>query len=141
MKEEIIFPNENIIITKYFDVHQDWGVPIPGFFIISPLRKLKYIDQFTDEEAYEFIDLIRKVRTGMRDVLKIEEVYFFQNEDTDHGFHLWIFPRYEWMEKFGRKIQSVRPIINYAKENMLSDNVSDEVKKYVIKMKEYMSDF
>ena len=141
MKDKILFPNETIIITKNFDVHQDWEVPIPGFFIIALLRKLKSISEFSDEEAIEFINLIRKVRKGMKDILKIEEVYFFQNEDTEHGFHLLIFPRHDWMEKFGRKIQSVRPIMNYAKENMLSDDVFKEVKEYVKKMKEYMSDF
>ncbi len=141
MKNKILFPNENIITTDLFNVNQDWEVPIPGFFIIAPLRKLKSVDEFTDEEANEFINLIRKVRKGMRDILKIEEVYFFQNEDSEHGFHLWIFPRHKWMEKFGRKIQSVRPIMNYAKENMLSDDVFEEVREYVNKMKEFMSDF
>ncbi len=141
MKEKTLFPNKNIITAKYFNIHQDWEVPIPGFFIIAPLRKLKSVDQFTGEEAIEFINLIRKARKGMRNVLKINEVYFFQNEDTKHGFHLWIFPRYDWMEKFGRKIQSVRPIMNYAKENMLSNDIFQEVKKYVKKMKEFMSDF
>ena len=141
MEDKILFPKENIITTKYFDVHQDREVPIPGFFIIAPLRKLKSVDEFSDEEAIEFINLIRKVRKGKRDVLKIEGVCFFQNEDTEHGFHLWIFPRYKWMEKFGRKIQSVRPIMNYAKENMLSDDVFNEVKEDVKKMKEFMSGF
>ncbi len=141
MKDQILFPNENIITTKLFNIGQDREVPIPGFFVIAPLRKLKSISEFSDKEAIEFINLIRKIRSGMRDVLKIEEVYFFQNEDTEHNFHLWIFPRHSWMEKFGRKIQSVRPIINYAKENMLSDDVFNKVKNYVKKMKKYMSDF
>ncbi len=141
MKNKILFPNENIVTTDLFSVNQDWEIPIPGFFIIAPLRKLKSIDEFTDEEASEFINLTRKIREGMRDVLKIEEAYFFQNEDSEHGFHLWIFPRHKWMEKFGRKIQSVRPIMNYAKENMLSEDVFEEVRESVRKMKEFMSDF
>lgn len=141
MQDKILFPNEHIITTKLFNVGQDWEVPIPGFFIIKPLRNIKAIDEFTDEEAAEFINLIREVRKGMRDVLKIKEVYFFQNEDTEHGFHLWVFPRHKWMEKFGRKIQSVRPIMDYAKENMLSDNVFTEVKESIKKMKEYLSGF
>lgn len=140
MKNKILFPNENIVTTDLFSVNQDWEIPIPGFFIIAPLRKLKSIDEFTDEEASEFINLTRKIREGMRDVLKIEEAYFFQNEDSEHGFHLWIFPRHKWMEKFGRKIQSVRPIMNYAKENMLSEDVFEEVRESVRKMKEFMSE-
>lgn len=141
MEDKILFPNENIITTKLFNVSQDWEVPIPGFFIIAPLRKMKSISEFTNEESVEFMNLIRKVRNGMRDILKIDEVYLFQNEDTEHGFHFWIFPRHDWMERFGRKIQSVRPIMNYAKENMLSDDVFKKVRDYVKKMKKYMSDF
>ena len=141
MEYKNLFPDEKIITTKYFSVHQDWLVPISGFFIIAPLRKLKSISEFSDEEASEFINLIRKVRKGMKDVLNIKEVYFFQNEDSSYGFHFWIFPRHDWMEKFGKRIQSVRPIMEYAQENMLSDDVFKEVKEYVKKMKEYMSDF
>jgi diadenosine tetraphosphate (Ap4A) HIT family hydrolase len=141
MKNENLFPDEKIIKTNLFDVHQDWEVPIPGFFIISPLRKVKSIDEFTDEEALGFITLIRQIRKGMRDILNIKEVYFFQNEDTEHGFHLWVFPRHGWMEPFGRKIQSVRPIMNHAKENMINDKIFAEVKDYVEKMKEYMINY
>lgn len=82
MEEKILFPNENIITTKHFDIHQDREALIPGFFIVASLRKLKSIDEFTDEEAIEFINLIRKVRKGMRDVLKIKEVYFFNTSTT-----------------------------------------------------------
>ena len=141
MKDKILFPNENIITTKLFKVNQDWEVPISGFFIIAPLRKLKSIDEFTSEEETEFINLIHKLRKGMRNILKIEEVYFFQNEDSEHGFHLWIFPRHKWMEKFGKKIESVRPIINYAKQNMLESDIFKKVKEDVKKMKEFMSNF
>ena len=141
MEHKVLFPNEKVITTKYFSVQQDSLVPIAGFFIIASLRKMKSISEFSDEEASEFINLIRKVRKGMKDVLNIEEVYFFQNEDSSYGFHFWIFPRHDWMKKFGRRIQSVRPIMNYAQENMLSDDISKEVKEYVKKMKLYMSKF
>jgi diadenosine tetraphosphate (Ap4A) HIT family hydrolase len=141
MTDKILFPKETIITTKSFRVEQDWEIPIPGFFIIAPLRKMRSISEFTDKEAGEFVNLIRKVRGGMRDILKIETVYLFQNEDTGSGFHLWMFPRHEWMERFGRKIESVRPIMNYAKESMLNDEVFEEVRDYVKKMRKYMSDF
>lgn len=130
-----LFPNEEVITTRYFNVHQDWEIPISGFFIIVPLREVISIDELSDEETVEFIKLVRKVRKGMRDVLKIEEVYFFQNEDTEHGFHLWIFPRHKWMKKFGKKIQSVRPIMNYARENMTSEKDLEEVREAVQMMK------
>jgi diadenosine tetraphosphate (Ap4A) HIT family hydrolase len=141
MQNKILFPNENIITTKLFVINQDWEIPISGFFIIAPLRKINSIDELTDEEAIEFINLLRYLRKGMREILKIEEIYLFQNEDSEHGFHLWVFPRHKWMKKFGNKIQSVRPIIVYAKENMLSQKTINEVKDSVKIMREFMRNF
>ncbi len=74
----------------------------------------------------------------MRDVLKIEDVYLFENEDTMHNFHFWVFPRYMWMEKFGRGIESVRPIMEYAKKNMVKENDMKDLKESVKKMAAYM---
>ena len=67
-----------------------------------------------------------------------DRVYLFENEDTKHWFHLWVFPRFEWMEEFGQKVESVRPIINYAKEKMNTPKVREEVKEFVRKMRDYM---
>ena len=75
--ERVLFPGESVVRTQHFDVHQDWEVPIPGFFIVAPVRSMKSIDKFSDEEAVEFINIVRRLRKGMRDILAIEEVYFF----------------------------------------------------------------
>ncbi len=64
----------------------------------------------------------------MRDVLSIKHVYIVQEEDTATShFHVWLFPRYPWMEKeFGLKIESVKPIMKYAENNMKNaDNLSE----------------
>jgi diadenosine tetraphosphate (Ap4A) HIT family hydrolase len=136
----VIFPKDNIMTTKLFNAGQDWETPIPGFFILSPLRKgIRSVTDLTEKESIEFIQLIRRIRKGMREALNIDDVYLFQNEDTEHGFHLWMFPRHKWMDKFGRKIQSVRNIMNYSVENMNNDKSIREVKDCVKKMKEYLS--
>lgn len=134
-----LFANEKIIETEGFSVHQDWEVPIPAFFILEAKRKLRSVSDFTTAEAQDFISLLVAVRKGMEEELGIKDVYLFQNEDTEHNFHFWIFPRYSWMERFGRKIQSVRPIMQYAKDNMVTDNVIREVKDNVKRMKEYLT--
>lgn len=133
-----LFEGEAIIRTDLFTVEQDWYVPIPAFFILTPKREIRSIAEFTDEETKEFGDILRKVRRGMDEVLGIKDVYFFQNEDTGHNFHLWIFPRHHWMEKFERKIESVRPIMRYAKDNMYSEEMVIEVKESMSKMREYL---
>jgi len=141
MTNKILFPKEEIIDTKHFNCHQDWEIPIPGFFILAAKRKIRSVSEFSKDEASEFIDLVVKIRKGMQDILGIKDVYLFQNEDTVHNFHLWMFPRYDWMEKFGRKIESVRQIMNYSKNNMETEEIMNEVKECVKKMREYMKDF
>lgn len=133
-----LFPDEIVIHTQNFNIGQDWEVPIPGFFVIAPNRKIRSLADFSEAEAQEFIFLARKLRQGMRDILGINDVYLFQNEDTEHDFHLWAFPRYQWMERFGRKIESVRPIMNFAIANMTTKPVIKEVKYAVLKLGEYM---
>lgn len=118
MASEYLFPNEIVYKGENFKIAQDWEVPIPGFFIISSLRKIRSVADFTEDESYEFIKLMIKLRKGMKEILTIHDVYFFQNEDSKHGFHFWVFPRYKWMEEFGRKIESVKPIMHFAVKNM-----------------------
>ncbi len=133
----ILFPNETIFDGDHFEVHQDWEVPIVGFFIISAKRSIRSITEFTPEESTEFMKILQMVRNG-QEALGIKDVYLFQNEDTSHNFHFWMFPRHSWMESFGRKIQSVRPIMNYAVENMSTPEGIEEVKKFVEAMKQYL---
>ncbi len=129
----------SILKTKFWDLHQDWETPIPGFFILAIRRKgIKSIADFTDQELEEFGKILRILIKGMHQTLKIKEVYLFQNEDSKHDFHLWIFPRHLWMDKFGRKIESVRPIINWAKRNLNTPKVHQEILDYVRKIKEWM---
>jgi diadenosine tetraphosphate (Ap4A) HIT family hydrolase len=136
----ILFPNQIVTETKYFIVAQDWEVPIPGFFVLSARRDIRSLEEFDDAEAAEFGVLLKQIRRGMRESLGIDTVYFFQNEDSAHGFHVWIFPRHEWMERFGKKIQSVRPIMEFAVANMNTDSVRAEVNESVKAMERYLAE-
>ncbi len=128
-----------IIINENFDAHQDWEVPIPGFVVVaSKVTDRRSLADFSSTELTELVLLLKDIRVAMRDVLSIKDIYLFQNEDTEHGFHVWMFPRHEWMEKFGKKIQSVRPIIEYAKENLFTEENLKEVKKSAELLKSYL---
>jgi diadenosine tetraphosphate (Ap4A) HIT family hydrolase len=116
-----------VIATEFFHAHQDHEIPIPGFVILSTRRHVESFDQFTDAEAAEFIKLVKKIRLAQRQVLGIQKAYFIQEEDTEDHFHLWILPRYDWMNdiaKFGRKISSARPVLEYARAHLKTpDNI------------------
>ena len=67
------------------------------------------------------------VTKAQRDVLGIEYVYYFYNEDTTHHFHTWMVPRYEWMYEFGRSVESVRPVLLNARNEMNSKQNIEEM--------------
>lgn len=130
----------NIVKSEYFDAHQDYEIPIPGFVIISSRRHIQSVDEFTDDEQRDFIKFLCRLRSAQRKVLGIEVIYLVQEEDTSHHFHVWMFPRFDWMEeKFGRKIQSVRPIMQYARENMKTKINIQEVETATQKLKQFFS--
>lgn len=136
---EYIFKDEIVYKSDLFTIGQDWECPIPAFFILAPNRKVRTIDEFTEAETSEYIFLIRKLRKGMKEVLNIEDVYFFQNEDTKHDYHLWIFPRHSWMEPFGKGIKSVKPIMEHSINEMMNESSFDEVKNSVEKINLFMN--
>jgi len=128
----------SLLLTKHFMVNQNFEVPIPGFYIISTRRHIFSVDEFTEEECAEFARILKLIRQGMREALDVKIVYLFQNEAGNSHFHLWIFPRLEWMEKFGANVESVHNIINYAKANMRTKETFEQAKISLDKMEQFV---
>ncbi|MFJ6210244.1 HIT family protein [Lysinibacillus sp. NPDC092081] len=116
-----------VIETDYFHAHQDVAYPIKGLIILASKRHIKYFDELNDEEKIDYINLLSKIRKAQRDVLGIEYVYYFYNEDTTHHFHTWMVPRYEWMYEFGRSVESIRPVLLHARNNMNNEENKQEM--------------
>lgn len=130
-----------VIETELFHAHQDQEVPIPGFVILSTKRHVTSVADFTDGEISEFAGLVRRIRVAQREVLGIETVYLIQEEDTEDHFHLWLLPRYEWMEdqaRFGRKVGSARSVLEYAQEHMKTPENVALVKESAEKLRNYL---
>ncbi|HEV2957472.1 MAG TPA: hypothetical protein VGX95_15245 [Xanthobacteraceae bacterium] len=135
---KILFPDEIILRTDNFIVAQDWEVPIKGFYIIASRQQRTSITEFNDREVIELGRLQKLIRECMKTLFGILEVYFFQNEDSSHGFHVWLFPRHAWMDKIaGRKIESVRPIMEHAIKHA-SDEVFREIRAANNHMRNYL---
>jgi diadenosine tetraphosphate (Ap4A) HIT family hydrolase len=124
----IIEPDGGTIIeTKYFHAHQDVAYPINGLVIVASKRHVKALDELTEEESLDYIHLLRRIRSAQRQVLGIEHVYYFYNEDTTHHFHTWMVPRYHWMYAFGHSVESLRPVLLHARNNMNDEQNRKEV--------------
>jgi len=115
----LIEPEGGVVVeTEHFHAHQDVAYPIPGLIILASKRHLKSLDELTEAERLDYISILSEIRKAQRDVLGIESVYYFYNEDTTHHFHTWMVPRYEWMYEFGRSVESVRPVLLHARNEM-----------------------
>ena len=115
-----------VIETEHFHAHQDVAYPIKGLIILASKRHSTCFDELTELEKIDYINVLTKIRKAQREVLGIEHVYYFYNEDTTHHFHTWMVPRYEWMYSFGRSVESVRPALLHARNEM---NDKDNVKE------------
>ena len=127
----------NVFETKHFILGQDWEIPIPAFFIVEPKRKtMKSILDMSKEEYADYSEILLNSRKLMNEALGIKIVFFYQEEIGSH-FHVWMLPRYEWMEKFGKSVESVRLVMEYAKEKMKTDKDISKVKEALVKAQKY----
>ncbi|MEI7621343.1 MAG: HIT domain-containing protein [Candidatus Moraniibacteriota bacterium] len=106
--------------TEYFSAEQDFEFPIPGFVILASKRHLKSVDEFSEDEQQDFMKFLVRLRSAMRKELEIEHITLVQEENTTTShFHFWLFPHYQWMnEKFGKKIEAIQTIMEYARANL-----------------------
>lgn len=135
---EITPPGEVIISTENFVLHQDPEIPIKGFLIIASKKHIKSISQLTLEESQELFDLVYRARRALTLIEDIKEVSIIQEERSGH-FHLWLFPRYEWMyEKFKNSLSTVREILFYAKDKYKNEENITDILATVEIIRDYM---
>jgi len=132
----LIEPDGGVVYeTEYFHAHQDVAYPIKGLIIVASKRHITCLDELTDVEKTDYINILSKIRKAQREVLGIEHVYYFYNEDTTHHFHIWMVPRYEWMYQFGRSVESVRPVLLHARNEMNYEENLQEVMEAIKQLK------
>ncbi|WP_426052593.1 HIT family protein [Bacillus sp. DC4300-2b2] len=128
----LVEPEGGVVIeTEYFHAHQDVAYPIKGLIILASKRHITCLDDLTNSERLDYIDVLARIRKAQRTALGIEYVYYFYNEDTTHHFHTWMVPRYEWMYNFGRSVESVRPVLLHARNEMNTKENIVEVKEAI----------
>jgi diadenosine tetraphosphate (Ap4A) HIT family hydrolase len=138
----LIEPTGGVILeTELFHVHQDVAYPIPGLVILASKRHFHCMDELTNEEQEQYISLIHKIRGLQRNLLGIEKVYYFYNEDTTHHFHLWMVPRYEWMYDFGHSVESLRPVLLHARNNLNNEENMNTVLEGINKLRDGLQSF
>lgn len=134
-----VAPNGGVVIeTDYFHAHQDVAYPIKGLVILASKRHIHCFDELNEDEKLDYINLLTTIRKAQREVLDIEYVYYFYNEDTTHHFHTWMVPRYEWMHAFGRSVESLRPVLLHARNQLNHEENEKEVREGIMFLREYI---
>ena len=95
----MLVPGGLIKRTRYFCVHQDPLIPLPGFLVIATTRHIQSISEMEEAEYEEFSNLVRETHRAIKGGTGIEHLTILQEESSIH-FHLWFFP---WTEKITEK--------------------------------------
>lgn len=137
---EVLSPGGIIAETKNFRLDQDPEIPIKGFLIISSKSHIRSISQLSSEESRELFDLVYRARIALNNIADIKEVTIIQEERSGH-FHLWLLPRYEWMnERFTNSLSTVREIMAYSKNNLKSEENIENILLEVKKIRKVLND-
>ena len=127
-----------IVETPHFHAHQDAAYPVVGQIIVAARRHFTVLTDMNEEETAELLPLLQRLRKAQAQAFGIEFVYYFYNEDTTHHFHVWMVPRHEWMTRFGRSVQAVRPALIHAREHMSSAAEIETVRQAVTTLRNAM---
>ena len=124
-----------------FNMSQDWELPIKGFFIVSPKRHIEKFNELTMEEINEMFSIVNKTTSILRRNSICERFdYIFEEKENKH-LHVWILPRYEWMNEISKDIiNNIGLIFEYAKNNFRNDETYEEINRITEIVKNEFSD-
>ena len=120
VKVEFTLPCGIAYENESFKLSQDWELPIPGFFVISPKRHIETFEELTSIERVEIFELVNNTIKILREN-NICDRFNVVFEEKRH-FHIWIMPRYKWMTYLNKNIMgNIELIFEYAKNNMRTE--------------------
>lgn len=140
ISERISSPGGLIFKTDHFHVNHCLESPIPGHLIVSPIRHIFSISEFTLDELNEFGPLIHKIRAAQNKVLGIHSIYWALKERPGTHFHMYLFPMHEWIKtRFGSHIKAITTATDWAKKNMNSQEVNQEIDSICEKIRKQLT--
>ncbi len=136
----MLVPGDFIKQAKYFCVHQDPLIPLPGFLVIASLRHIQSLSEMQRSEYEEFSGLVRITHQAIKDVTKIEHLTIVQEEISPH-FHLWFFP---WtqivLERYGQpSLTKIREIMTDYKRQLISEAEWKELERSIENIRKILS--
>lgn len=120
----IAYQNEFVVLS------QDWELPIPGFMIVSSVRHAEKLEDLNKEEQIEVFSVIDKTIKILRKNGVCNRFNVLFEEKTDRHFHVWVMPRYEWMNELaGDVVDNIGVVLDYARNNLVTKDNIKEIKR------------
>lgn len=118
-KHEFELPCGMAYENKNFTLSQDWELPIPGFFIVSPTRCIDKFEELSIAEKTEMFEIVDQTIKILRNNNICDRFDVIFEEKENIHFHVWIMPRHKWMNELVEGItQNIGQIFEYAKNTM-----------------------
>ena len=91
--DEMVQP---IYENKGINVAQDYSFAVPGFYIVAYDERVPALDIASDNLAMRTGNLLKYIRAGMRDALKIKQINLYHDERATgaNSVHYGLMPKY-----------------------------------------------
>lgn len=101
---------------------QDWELPIPGFFVISPNKHASRISEIDEDVKLKMNQLASETIKILEEHDICEGYNLISEEKPGRHYHIWLMPRHKWMrDKFDNIMTNIGPIFEYAKTNLRTE--------------------
>lgn len=140
-KHEFELPCGMAYENDNFTVAQDWGLPIEGFFIVSPKRHVERLIELTNDERNAMFDVVNKTIKILIDNDICDRFEIIIEEKDNKHLHVWILPRHKWMlDLVGKIIDNIKTIKEYAKTNFRNEEVYERINSITKIVKDNLQD-
>ena len=128
VQEKFSIPSGIVYRDEFFNIAQDWQLPIDGFLVISPIRHVLYLSELTDYERNEIFSLANKTIITLKKALP-DTNYNLIICEAGYHLHIWLMPRHNWMKDLvGKNIaKNMGTIFDYAKANLKTKENIDKI--------------
>jgi len=121
---DMSIPGGIISENESFILHQDPEIPIVGFLIITAKRHFRFYSKMNEQEAKDLHELLSLTMALVKEENLKHTIII---EERSKHFHVLIFPRLNWMDKYPNSIASIRDIMNDAKKNISNETVTSVI--------------
>lgn len=117
--------------NEKFTLSQDWELPIPGFFVVSPTQKhIEELNELDDDSRNDMFRLVNKTIEVLKQNNVCDRFNIIMEEKPGVHFHIWIMPRHKWMEeRFGKITYNIEKIFTFAKNNLKTKENLEKIKE------------